>query len=138
MEVNEANDKRAEELLEKGMIDAQQVMQNPALLNGILAQLEDKLKERPAIENRLSSIPLMTEMLKAWGEKEYTEVSDQVISRLIGAVLYTIKTHDLIWDDIPVVGIADDLAVMGLALRKSKQELMAFSVWKESRNAAHF
>ena len=136
MEVNEANDKRAEELLEKGVHDAQQVIQNPAMVNDVLAQLEDKLKEHPVIKERLSSLPLMTEMLKAWGAKEYTEVSDKVISRLLGAVLYANKEHDLLWDNIPVVGIADDLAVMGLALRMSKKELQAFSEWKESHKDA--
>jgi len=36
----------------------------------------------------------------------------------------------LINDRIPVIGIADDLAVLGLALKLSEPELKAFSAWR--------
>ena len=39
----------------------------------------------------------------------------------------------LIPDSIPIIGIADDLAVMGLALKLSEPELKAFTQWREEQ-----
>lgn len=133
-EVNEANNQKAQELLDSGIPDAQQVIQDPSRMNEILAQLKDKLNQYPVFEKKLSGIPLMVAMLDAWGKKEYTEVSPKVISRLVSAIRYLIKGNDLLWDNIPHVGIADDLAVMALALKISKPDLKAFSEWKDAHS----
>ena len=133
MEVNETNNEKAQELLDKGVPDAQQVIQDPSRMDVVLGLLEDKLNKYPEIGKKLSDIPVMTEMLKAWKAKEYTEVSPKVIARLVSAVLYLAKENDLLWDSIPHVGLADDLAVMGLALKISKKDLKAFSEWKATQ-----
>ena len=52
---------------------------------------------------------------------------------MVGAILYLLKKNDLIPDSIPVIGIADDLAVVGLALKLSEPELRAFSEWRASQ-----
>ena len=126
---------QAKELLDKGMAEAQGIIQNPSRVDEILVQLEEKLKEVPAIGNTLADLPLMIAMVKAWIKKEYTEVSPKVIACLVGAFLYLIKKKDLIPDRIPVVGIADDLAVLGLALKMSEPELKAFSAWRAGHTA---
>jgi len=72
-------------------------------------------------------------MLKAWEAKEYTEVSTKTVSRLVSAILYLVKENDLLWDNIPHVGLADDLAVLGLALKFTKPDLKAFSEWKAAQ-----
>ena len=132
-EVNEANNKKAEDLLDGGIPDAQQVIQDPSKMDEILALLEDKLNKYPTIGKTLSDIPLMIAMLKAWGMKEYTEVSPKVIARLVSAILYLAKENDMLWDDSPHVGLADDLAVLGLALKISEPDLKAFSEWKAAQ-----
>ncbi len=113
--------------------EAQDVIQNPSRVDDILMQLEEKLKEVPAIGNTLADLPLMIAMVKAWIKKEYTVVSPKVIACLVGAVLYLVKKKDLISDSIPIVGHVDDLAVMGLALKLSEKELKAFSEWRAGR-----
>ena len=124
---------QAQELLSRRIAEAEEVIQNPSGVDEILVQLEEKLKSVPAIGNTLSSLPLMIAMIKAWIKKEYTEVSPKVIASLVGAILYLIRKKDLIPDSIPIVGIADDLAVMGLALKLSEPELKAFSAWRATR-----
>lgn len=139
MEVNEVSNtdnQKAQELLDRGISDAQQVIRNPSRMEELLAQFEDKLNQFPTIGKKLSDIPTMIEMLKAWARKEYTEVSPKVITRLISAILYLIREKDLLWDSIPHIGIADDLAVMGLALKINKSDLKAFSEWKDEHHDA--
>lgn len=126
---------QAKELLDKGVAEAQEIIKNPSKVDEILLQLEEKLKTVPAIGETLADLPLMIAMVKAWVKKEYTEVSPKVIACLVGAFLYLIRKKDLIPDYIPIVGIADDLAVLGLALKLSEPELKAFSEWRASHTA---
>ena len=126
---------QARELLDRGISEAKEVIQNPSKVDELLIQLEDRLKAVPAIGDTLADLPLMIAMVKAWVTKEYTVVSPKVIACLVGAILYLLKKKDLIPDYIPIVGIADDLAVMGLALKLSEPELKAFAEWRANPGA---
>ena len=128
------NMEQAQELLDKGVEEAQEVIQNPSKVDELLLQLEEKLKEVPAIGNTLADLPLMISMVKAWIKKEYTEVSPKVIACLVGAIIYLLKKKDLISDSIPIVGIVDDIAVLGLALKLSEPELKAYAEWRDAKN----
>ena len=127
------NLEQAQGFLNKGIKEAQELIGNPSQVDELLVQLEEKLKTVPTIGETLSDLPLMIAMVKAWITKEYTVVSPKVIASLVGAVLYLLKKKDLIPDSIPLIGIADDLAVMGLALKLSEPELKAFSQWREEQ-----
>ena len=126
----EFNLNQAKGLLDQGIAEAQNLITNPSKVDDLLVQLEEKLKTVPAIGETLSDVPLMIAMVKAWIKKEYTVVSPKVIACLVGAVIYLVKKKDLIPDNIPLIGIADDLAVMGLALKLSEAELRAFAQWR--------
>lgn len=127
------NMEQARELLDKGTEEAQEIITNPSKVDEILVQLEEKLKTVPAIGSTLADLPLMIAMVKAWITKEYTVVSPKVIACLVGAVIYLIKKKDLISDSIPIIGHADDLAVMGLALKLSEKELKAYAEWRDAQ-----
>ena len=129
----EFNMEEAQGILDKGIEEAQEVIENPSKVDEILVQLEEKLKEVPAIGSTLADLPLMVAMIKAWIKKEYTVVSPKVIACLVGAIIYLLKKQDLIKDSIPIIGIADDLAVMGLALKLSEPELKAFADWRDGK-----
>jgi uncharacterized membrane protein YkvA (DUF1232 family) len=55
--------------------------------------------------------------------KEYTDVSLKVILVAVGSFIYLINLKDLIPDRIPIIGMLDDIAVVGLALEMVKPEL---------------
>ena len=124
---------QAQEVLNKGIEEAESVISNPSKVDEILMQLEEKLKAVPVIGSTLSDLPLMIAMIKAWVKKEYTVVSPKVIACLVGAVIYLIKKKDLISDSIPIIGHVDDLAVLGLALKLSEKELKAFAEWRDAQ-----
>ena len=130
------NMEQAREVLNREVEEAQEIIANPSRVDEILVQLEEKLKTVPAIGSTLADLPLMIAMVKAWIKKEYTEVSPKVIACLVGAILYLLKRKDLISDSLPVIGIVDDLAVMGLALKLSEPELKAFAEWRDARGQA--
>ena len=124
---------RAQEALDEGIVEAQEIIQNPSKVDEILMQLEEKLKAVPVIGSTLSDLPLMIAMIKAWIKKDYTVVSPKVNACLVGAVIYLIKKKDLISDSVPIVGHVDDLAVLGLALKLSEKELKAFAEWRDGQ-----
>ena len=124
---------QAQEVLNRENTEAEEVVANPSKVDDILIRLEEKMKTVPVIGSTLSDLPLMIAMIKAWIRKEYTVVSPKVIACLVGAILYLIRKKDLISDSIPIVGYADDLAVMGLALILSQKELQAFSEWRAGK-----
>ena len=132
----EPNMEQTQELLDKGTQEAQEIIQNPSKVDELLLQLEAKLKEVPAIGSTLADLPLMISMVKAWIKKEYTEVSPKVIACLVGAIIYLLKKKDLISDSIPIVGIVDDIAVLGLALKLSEPELKAYAEWRDGKETA--
>ncbi len=121
-------------LLEKTTSQAESIMNDPSKVDDILIQLEEKLKEVPAIGQTLSDLPLMIAMVKGYITKEYDQVSPKVIAMLVGAFIYLVKKNDLINDKTPFIGIADDLAVLGLALKLSEKELGEFSEWRKTHN----
>ena len=127
---------QAQGLLDQGIAEAEQILGDTSKVDEILMQLEDKMKKIPAIGKTLSGVPLTIAMVKAWITKEYTEVSPKVIACLVGAILYLVKKKDLIPDNIPIIGLADDLGVMALALKMCEPELKAFSQWRDAKNGA--
>ena len=126
----------AKGLLDKGIAEAQGLIEDPSRIDDLLVQLENKLKEVPAIGETLSDLPVMIAMVKGYVTREYSEVSPKVIAVLVGAFIYLVKKKDIVPDNIPVIGIADDLAVLGLALTLCKPELAAFKEFRDGKEPA--
>ena len=125
---------KAKALLDGGIAEAQELIREPSKIDDVLLKLEKKLQDVPAIGQTLSDLPVMISMVKGYITKEYSDVSPKVIATLVGAFIYLVKKKDIISDDIPVIGIADDLVVLGLALKLSEPELNAFKEFREGKN----
>jgi len=123
----------AKKLVEGGLGEAQELLKNPSKIDGLLEQLEDKLRGIPVGGDLLASVPLMIAMVKSYINGSYKEVSPKVIASLVAAFLYLVKRKDLIPDNIPLVGHVDDLAVLGVALKICEPELKAFAAWRDGQ-----
>ena len=119
------------QILEKATAEAKDFVNNPSRMDALLVQLEEKLSQVPAIGSTVAELPVMIAMVKSWIKKEY-EVSPKVLAIMAGAVLYLVKGRDLIPDSIPVVGIADDVAVLGLALKLVEGDVQAYREWRDA------
>ena len=123
----------AKKLVEGGIGEAQELLKNPSKIDGLLEQLEDKLRGIPVGGDLLASVPLMIAMVKSYINGSYKEVSPKVIASLVAAFLYLVKRKDMIPDNIPLVGHVDDLAVLGVALKICEPELKAFAAWRDGQ-----
>ena len=118
-------------ILDKATAEAKDFVNNPSRMDALLIQLEEKLSQVPAIGSTVAELPVMIAMVKSWIKKEY-EVSPKVLAIMAGAFLYLVKGRDLIPDSIPVVGIADDVAVLGLALKLVEGDVQAYREWRDA------
>ncbi len=127
---------KAKEALAGFTDQAEQLIKDPNKLEELLQQFEAKIKEIPVAGDALSRIPLMISMIRSYIKKEYTAVSPKVIVSLVAAVIYLVVGKDLIPDNVPVVGYADDLAVFAAAFLMDEPELAAYSQWRAERQPA--
>ena len=133
--MNEINLEKAKELLGNFTAQAEELLQNPAKVEELLQQLENKMKEIPTIWEYASRLPLTISMIRGYIRKEYTEVSPKVIVTMLAAVIYLLLGKDLIPDKTPIVGYADDLAVFVAAFALVAPELDAYAQWRGEKNA---
>lgn len=125
----------AKQVIENGIAQAQELMSDPAKIDELMKQLQQKVKELPsAAGETLGNIPLMASMVKSYVTKEYAEVSPKVVASLVSAFLYIVTKKDLIDDSVPVLGMADDLAVVALAMKVNENELAAYKQWRDAHN----
>ena len=127
---------KAKEALQNFAGQAEELIKDPSKIEELLQQLEEKLKEVPTVGEGLSRLPLMISMIRSYITKEYTEISPKVIITLVAAIIYLLKGKDVIPDNIPVVGYADDLAVFVAAFMLDEAELNAYAQWRKEKGLA--
>ena len=117
------------DILNRLTAEAYDFINNPSRMDRLLRDIEEKLRAFPTIGETLSGLPVMVAMVKSWIKGEY-EVQPKVLAAMVAALLYLVKKYDLIPDNIPVVGLADDVAVLGIALKLVEPELNAYRAWR--------
>ena len=127
---------KAKQLLEEGAQQAQELLNDPSGISGLLAQVEEKISSIPVIGTDLVNVPVMISMIRSYITKEYSAVSPKVIAAVVSALAYFVKKKDLIPDYIPVLGQLDDVAVIGVAMKICAPELAAYAEWKSGQTAA--
>ena len=133
--MNEFNLDKAKEILANYTAQAEELLQNPAKVEELLQQLENKMKEIPSVGEYVSRLPLMISMIRGYIRKEYTVVSPKVIVSLVAAMIYLLLGKDLIPDKTPIIGYADDLAVFVAAFALAAPELDAYAQWRAENGA---
>ena len=119
-------------IIDGGIQKAQGIIDDPSQIDSLLQQLQDKLQTVPGtVANAFGNVPLMAQMVKSYVTREYTEVSPKVVISLVSAFLYLVKKDDLIPDNVPILGMADDVAVAAIAMAINEPELKAFAQWRE-------
>ena len=124
----------AKGIIDDGVQRAQGIMDNPEQLDELLKDLQEKLAGLPdTISNAFNNVPLMASMVKSYVTREYTDGSPKVVISLISTFVYLVAKNDLIPDNVPVVGFADDVAVATIAMAINEPELKAYAAWREQQ-----
>lgn len=127
---------KAKEVIKDLTSQAQEMLKDSSKVEEMLQKLEARMRDVPTIGEALARLPLMISMIRSYVRKEYTEVPAKTIASMLGAVLYLLISRDLIPDKTPIIGLADDIAVGGVALKLNENELNAYSQWREKNGIA--
>ena len=123
-----------EAILHQFTAEANDFINNPTKLDRLLIEAEELLRKIPNVGETLSGLPVVIAMVKSWIMKEY-DVQPKVLVTIIAAILYFVKGKDLIPDNVPILGVLDDIAVIALALRICQPELLSYKLWREDKLA---
>ncbi len=72
-------------------------------------------------------------MLKDYFTKEYQEISITSIGIIIFTLFYILFPINLIPNFLPIVGILDDVFLLGLCLKVCKDDIERYTKWKISQ-----
>ena len=78
-------------------------------------------------------LKLLLSLVKDYMSGAYREIPYGSIVAAVAAILYFVSPIDFIPDFIPVVGLVDDVFVIGFVLKKIHSDLEKYEKWKSLR-----
>ena len=111
---------------------AKKLLEDRDKMDRFLERLEKKLKHIPVVGGMLSEIPILIALVKAYIEKRYLDIPIGSIIAVVGALIYFLSPIDLMPDFLPAIGLVDDAAVIGLALKLVHDDVKEYKAWREN------
>lgn len=101
----------------------------------VLNNADDILNKasKGALSKFFEDIQLLIELVKAYFKGEYKEIPVRTLSSIVLTLVYVFSPIDIIPDLIPVVGLMDDAAMVGLCLKFVHDDLQDFKKWRDSK-----
>lgn len=116
-------------------------LRDPAKAKKLLTDAARKAGDKAPTDGPLADVwnylQAFFRLLKAYTQKQYTDVPWQSIVLVTAAILYFVMPADLIPDVIPVAGLVDDAAVVGFVIKSVKADLDAFLAWEAHQTATN-
>lgn len=126
------NDEKILEQIDKNKSEAEDLLEDKKKMDRFLERLERKLAQIPLAGKFLSDVPVLISLVKAYIDKEYTEIPMGSIIAVISALIYVLSPIDLIPDFIPGIGLADDAAVIALVYKLVHDDIEEYKVWRDT------
>jgi len=108
-------------------------MKNPDEFNNLLNEVFKKANVdsgNKAVKKMSEMLQSLFRMTKASFSGEYTELPKVKIFLGLAAAAYIIAPKDLIPDNIPFIGMLDDMVVLAWLIKVSNDEIIKFRAWE--------
>lgn len=108
---------------------------NKALLLIIIQQTISKMESRgvsEGIRDIKGQLHLMVRFIKAYATGAYRDVAGKSMATIVGVLVYFVSPLDLIPDVLPILGIADDVALVVWMFNVLEKEITRFSEWEKN------
>ncbi|WP_075981264.1 YkvA family protein [Bacillus massilinigeriensis] len=114
---------------------AKEYMDDKEKADDLLKKAMGKAKDKKsALGEVWEKLQLLFEIFRAWIKGEYKEIPKGSIIMIIATIIYFVSPVDLVPDFIAGLGLLDDAAVIGFAIKQISGDLEKFKVWKETNN----
>ncbi|WP_234733483.1 YkvA family protein [Tellurirhabdus bombi] len=78
-------------------------------------------------------VGLLVRMVRAYAKGEYKAIPQKSLLSVVAVLLYFINPFDLILDVLPVIGFADDVALLLWLVNSIGSDIEKFRIWEEDR-----
>jgi uncharacterized membrane protein YkvA (DUF1232 family) len=105
----------------------------------ILKLLKDTIKKaseangnKGIVDLILTKITLLGRLIKAYVQGQYKHVPTETILKILASFIYFVSPIDLLPDFLPVLGLTDDLALLGWVIKSITDDLGKFEEWEKT------
>ena len=81
-----------------------------------------------------NDLKLLLSLVKDYISGDYRDIPYGSIIAAVAGILYFLSPIDFIPDFIPVIGLVDDVFVIGLVLKQIHSDLLKYEAWKYNRS----
>jgi uncharacterized membrane protein YkvA (DUF1232 family) len=101
-------------------------------VSGVLDKEEEILgKAHGPLAKFAQNIKLLFSVVKDYANGSYKELPWTTIAAIVGSLLYIFSPIDLVPDIIPIAGLTDDAALLGVCLAGIGHDLEKYKNWKK-------
>jgi uncharacterized membrane protein YkvA (DUF1232 family) len=103
------------------------------LLKGVLNKIQAEGKST-VLQSITSKVMVLGKLLKFYATGEYRAIDLKNVVIIITAFVYFLSPLDLVPDFIPMLGFADDIALMTFVFNSVSEEIEKFETWLLNRD----
>lgn len=122
-----------EKAFDRARKKAENVARNPEKVKKILdsAMHKSAAHKNPSQFQEISEkFQALIRLVRSWINREYQVIPWQTILLAITAIVYFVSPFDAIFDFIPLLGLADDVAILTAVLSSINHDLDKFMTWE--------
>lgn len=79
---------------------------------------------------------VVTRLIKAYASGEYRQLPWKTLISIVAVLLYFVNPLDIIPDILPIVGFADDIALVGWLFTSMSSDIEKFRQWEQTASNA--
>ncbi len=79
-------------------------------------------------------VSLLARMVKAYASGQYRQIPWQTLTKMVAVLIYFVSPIDFLPDILPVIGIADDIALVAWLIGSIQGDIEHFRHWEKSQN----
>jgi uncharacterized membrane protein YkvA (DUF1232 family) len=100
------------------------------LLRDALQKASNNSGNKGVIELILSKLTMLGRLVKAYVKGDYRAVPTETLLKILASFIYFISPIDILPDFLPVLGLTDDLALLGWVVKSIDSDLKKFEEWE--------
>ncbi|MFC3810529.1 YkvA family protein [Lacihabitans lacunae] len=121
----------------KSMSKASKLSNNTAGILNVLKKALNKIQEQgkgPIIDQIRNKLLIFGGLIKSYATGEYRDIELKNLVIILGSMIYFISPIDFIPDILPMVGFADDIALLTFAYNSVASEIEKYELWLLNKN----